>query len=186
MTASGSSVFTRFRRLRTVCGFALAAALATVLLAPAASAKKSTTTSSTSTTTTVPAAWDPRIQPIADQVAQLRGLAFVHPVAAEFLDDAAFEQQIVIDQALTKADKQELARDQATIRAFGLIGPDVNLCCPRAPHRQAWPRRRGERDTSAEACTATVSDDADPPGAEPPRPPALRVPAPRDRARPGR
>jgi hypothetical protein len=75
----------------------------------------------------VPTAWDPRIQPIADQVAALRGLPFVHPVVAEFLDDAAFEKQIVIDQAMTKEDKQELARDQSTFRAFGLIGPDVNL-----------------------------------------------------------
>ena len=33
----------------------------------------------------------------------------------------------MIDQALTKEDKQELARDQATMRAFGLIGPDVNV-----------------------------------------------------------
>jgi hypothetical protein len=127
MTASGFSKFTRFRQLRTVCALALAAALATVLLAPAASAKKSTTTSTTSTTTTVPTAWDPRIQPIADQVAQLRGLAFVHPVAAEFLDDAAFEQQIVIDQAPTKQDKQEVAQDQVLYRALGFIGPEVNL-----------------------------------------------------------
>jgi hypothetical protein len=103
-------------------------AVAAVLLAPAASAK-STTTSSSSTTTTVPvpAAWDPRLQPIADQVAGLRGLAFVHPVAAEFLDDAAFEQQIVIDQAPNKQDKRELAQDQVVYRALGFIGPDVNL-----------------------------------------------------------
>jgi hypothetical protein len=102
----------------------------TVVAVPAAFAKKTTTTSSTSTsttTTTVPAAWDPRIQPIADQVAQLRGLPFLHPVPAEFLDDATFEKQIVSDQALTKDDKAEIARDQATMRAFGLIGPEVNL-----------------------------------------------------------
>ena len=102
-----------------------AALLLTVAIAPAASAKETTTTSST--TTTVPAAWDPRIQPIADQVAQLRGLAFVHPVAAEFLDDAAFQKQIVIDHAPTKKDRQDIARDQVEFRALGFIGPEVNL-----------------------------------------------------------
>jgi hypothetical protein len=117
----------RARRVR-IAAVAITAVVATVALAPSASAKRPTpTTSSTTTSTTVPAAWDPRIQPIADQVAQLRGLAFAHPVTAVFLDDAAFEKQIVIDQALTKAERQQLARDQSTLRAFGLITPDVNL-----------------------------------------------------------
>jgi hypothetical protein len=42
--------------------------------------------------------WDPRLQSIADKVAELRQLKFEHPVAAEFLADAAFEKRIAIDQ----------------------------------------------------------------------------------------
>jgi hypothetical protein len=106
----------------------VAAMLATFVVAPAASAKRTTTTSSTSTTTTTPTAWDPRIQPIADKVAELRGLAFDRPVAATFLDDAAFEKQVGVDMGtLTKQEKQDLARDQAEFRALGLIGPEVSL-----------------------------------------------------------
>jgi hypothetical protein len=106
----------------------VAAVVAVCVAAPAASARKaSTTTSSTTTTTTVPTAWDPRIQPIADKVVELRGLPFVHPVNTVFLDDAAFEQQITTDQALTKQEKQELAQDQVVFRALGLVAPTVNL-----------------------------------------------------------
>ncbi len=114
-------------------GAAVTAVAAVVLvgaaLAPAASAKKaSTTTTSTTTSTTVPAAWDPRLQPIVDKVAELRGLTFDHPVAAEFLDDAAFEKKVAVDRGkLTKDDKDELARAQGQLRALGLISADVDL-----------------------------------------------------------
>jgi hypothetical protein len=86
------------------------------------------TTATTTTTARIPSEWDPRLQPIADKVAELRKLDFEHPVAAEFLDDAAFEKRVAVDKGkLTKQDKQEIVRAQAQLRAVGLIGPDVDI-----------------------------------------------------------
>jgi len=114
--------------LRTRRSASLIAALVAVVatlalaLAPAASAKTTTTTAP------VPAKWDPRLKPIADEVAKLRKLTFDHPVAAEFLSDAAFEKKVAVDRGkLTKADKEDIARSQAQLRAVGLIGADVDL-----------------------------------------------------------
>src|SRR3979411_2149485 len=71
-----------------------------------------------------PTAWDPRLQPIADKVAELRNLAFDHPVTAEFLTDAAFEKKVAIDKGkLSKQDKAELERSQGQARARRLVGP---------------------------------------------------------------
>jgi hypothetical protein len=85
----------------------------------------------TTTTTTVaptPKQWDPRLQPIADKVAELRKLRFEHPVAAEFLSDADFEKKVAVDKGkLTKQDKEEIERSQGQLRAVGLIGPDVDI-----------------------------------------------------------
>jgi hypothetical protein len=79
-------------------------------------------------TATTPKQWDPRLQPIADKVAELRGLKFDHPVAAEFLSDAAFEKKVAVDKGkLSKRDKEDIARSQAQLRAVGLIGPDVDI-----------------------------------------------------------
>ncbi|MDQ1431211.1 MAG: hypothetical protein QOF40_1813 [Actinomycetota bacterium] len=75
-----------------------------------------------------PTAWDPRLQPIADKVAELRNLKFDHPVTAKFLTAAAFEKKVAVDKGkLTKQDKAEIARSQAQLRAVGLIGPTVDL-----------------------------------------------------------
>ena len=75
-----------------------------------------------------PADWDSRLAPIAAEVAKLRHLKFDHPVAAEFLDDAAFEKRVAIDKGkLSKADKEEIERAQGQLRAVGLIGPDVDI-----------------------------------------------------------
>ncbi len=105
--------------------------------AVAQSTPTSTSTSkspSTSTSTTAekpaptPKQWDPRIKPIADEVAKLRKLDFEHPVAAEFLDDAAFEKKVSVDKGkLSKQDKEDIARSQAQLRAVGLIGADVDI-----------------------------------------------------------
>ncbi len=90
--------------------------------ATAAGAKATTTTAPT------PKRWDPRIAPIADEVAKLRKLDFEHPVAAEFLDDAAFEKKVTTDRGkLSTQDKRDLERSQAQLRAVGLIGADVDL-----------------------------------------------------------
>ena len=76
----------------------------------------------------MPTKWDPRLRPIADEVAKLRKLDFEHPVAAEFLDDAAFEKKVTTDRGkLSKQDKRDLERSQAQLRAVGLIGADVDL-----------------------------------------------------------
>jgi hypothetical protein len=75
-----------------------------------------------------PTAWDPRLQPIADKVAELRNLKFDHPVTAEFLSDAAFEKKVAVDKGkLSKQDKAEIERSQGQLRAVGLIGPGVDI-----------------------------------------------------------
>jgi hypothetical protein len=103
----------------------LAVVLSGVTLAPAASAKGATTST---TVAPVPKKWDPRLKPIADKVAELRKLKFEHPVAAEFLGDAAFEKKVAVDHSkLTKTDKEDIARSQGQLRALGLIGPDVDI-----------------------------------------------------------
>ena len=100
-------------------------AMAGVVGAPPASAKSTTTTRQPAK---VPTKWDPRLQPIADEVAKLRKLDFEHPVAAEFLDDAAFEKKVTTDRGkLSKQDKRDLERSQAQLRAVGLIGAGVDL-----------------------------------------------------------
>ncbi|HEY3673537.1 MAG TPA: hypothetical protein VGN51_21555 [Acidimicrobiia bacterium] len=128
MTASGPSVALRARALVAALVAVLVWAFATV--APAASAKtaaKSTTTT-VATAAKVPTKWDPRLQPIADKVAELRKLEFEHPVAAEFLDDAAFEKKVTSDRGkLSAQDKRDLERSQAQLRAVGLIGADIDL-----------------------------------------------------------
>ncbi len=103
----------------------LAVVLSGVALAPTASAKD---TATSTTVAPVPKKWDPRLKPIADKVAELRKLKFEHPVAAEFLDDAAFEKKVAVDHSkLTKEDKESIARSQGQLRAVGLIGPDVDI-----------------------------------------------------------
>jgi hypothetical protein len=109
-------------RLRAALVALLAVVLSAVAFVPPASA------ASTTTTAPVPKKWDPRLEPIADKVAELRHLEFEHPVAAEFLDDAAFEKEVAVDRSkLTKQDKQDIARSQAQLRAVGLVGAGVDL-----------------------------------------------------------
>ena len=84
--------------------------------------------SGSTTTVAIPKEWDSRLAPIATEVAKLRGLEFEHPVAAEFLDDAAFEKRVAIDKGkLSKSDKEDIERSQGQLRAVGLIGPDVDI-----------------------------------------------------------
>ena len=110
------------RRLRAALVAILVCLVAMSALAPAASAR------STPTTAPAPKQWDPRLKPIADKVAELRHLKFDHPVAARFLDDAAFEKKVAVDRSkLTKEDKESIARAQGQLRAVGLIGSDVDL-----------------------------------------------------------
>src|SRR6478672_11638273 len=98
------------------------------LVGSAPASAKSTTTTTAEVPAKVPTKWDPRLRPIADEVAKLRKLDFEHPVAAEFLDDATFEKKVTTDRGkLSKQDKRDLERSQAQLRAVGLIGADVDL-----------------------------------------------------------
>jgi hypothetical protein len=119
-------------RLRlSSCAGLLAAVVVVVVTTVVAGAPESAEASARSTTTSapkVPTKWDPRLQPIADKVAKLRKLDFEHPVAAEFLDDAAFEKKVTTDRGkLSKQDERDLERSQAQLRAVGLIGAEVDL-----------------------------------------------------------
>jgi hypothetical protein len=82
----------------------------------------------TPTTAPTPKRWDPRIEPIAHEVEKLRKLDFEHPVAVEFLGDAAFEKKVAVDKGkLSASEKRSAERSQSQLRAVGLIGPDVDL-----------------------------------------------------------
>ena len=49
--------------------------------------------------------------PSPPRSSELRGLEFVHPVAAEFLSDAAFEKKVAVDKGkLSKQDKADIER----------------------------------------------------------------------------
>ncbi len=75
-----------------------------------------------------PRHWDPRIAPIADEVQTLRGLDFLHPVRVTFLPDREFEKRIAADNGPDgPASNPELERESAIFRAFGWIGPNVDL-----------------------------------------------------------
>jgi hypothetical protein len=75
-----------------------------------------------------PAKWDPRIAPIAAQVAKLRGLQFKHPVNVKFLSVKEFEKEVGVDQSqLTKEDRAEIEQQEAALRAIGWIGNDTDL-----------------------------------------------------------
>lgn len=75
-----------------------------------------------------PAGWDTRLVPLVRDVERLRGLEFEHPVAVRFLTESAFEEKVAIDRGdLTDADERQLERSEATLRAVGLVGGDVDL-----------------------------------------------------------
>jgi hypothetical protein len=99
------------------------ALLATTMASTGIAAAKATPT-----TAPTPAKWDPRIEPIAHEVEKLRKLDFEHPVAVEFLSDAAFEKRVSVDKGkLSASEKRSAERSQSQLRAVGLIGPDVDL-----------------------------------------------------------
>ena len=83
----------------------------------------------TPTTTTVPSGkWDPRIEPIAKEVAKLRKLDFEHPVPVEFLPSKEFDKQVTVDSTkLTKAEKQASDESTARLAAIGLVPHSSDL-----------------------------------------------------------
>jgi hypothetical protein len=74
-----------------------------------------------------PKAWDPRVRQFAKYVEKDRRLAFEHPVAVAFLDDAAFVKALNAGDDPTKADRRQAEHHAAQLRAVGMIGPDVDL-----------------------------------------------------------
>lgn len=74
-----------------------------------------------------PSKWDARVAPIAAEVARLRGLGFEHPVQIRYLAAKDFEKQLGTDGAETAADRAEIAKEEAVLRALGLIGGKVDL-----------------------------------------------------------
>jgi hypothetical protein len=111
-----------------------AALLAVVLLALAGAALGPATSAGAApakaaTTTTVPAGkWDPRIEPIAKEVAKLRKLGFEHPVPVEFLPSKEFDKQVTVDAGkLTKKNKAAIAHQTARLAAIGLVPHTADL-----------------------------------------------------------
>jgi hypothetical protein len=74
-----------------------------------------------------PKQWDAQTAPIAARVAQLRGLAFEHPVKLEYLAPADFEKEVTSSPDELKDQKEEIEQATAVFRAAGLIGGDVDL-----------------------------------------------------------
>lgn len=75
-----------------------------------------------------PADWDARVAPIAERDAQLRGLAYDHPVDVRFLPDKAFNTAAGTDgDSVGEFERAEIARQSATFRALGFIDGDVDL-----------------------------------------------------------
>ena len=74
-----------------------------------------------------PSAWDPRVAPIATQVAALRGLTFKHPVKVNYLSVAAFNRAVTASPAELKKQGVQITQATALLRAAGLIGAQVNL-----------------------------------------------------------
>ena len=74
-----------------------------------------------------PKAWDPRVADIAQFVEGERGHVFHHPVAVEFLSDAAFKKKVGGSAAPSASEKQQLADAVSELRALGLAHGDLDL-----------------------------------------------------------
>lgn len=75
-----------------------------------------------------PARWDPRIAPIAAEVAKLRRLEFKHPVAVDFLSPAKFRSSVTVQgKDLSASDRSKIRRTEGLLRALGLVRGNVDL-----------------------------------------------------------
>jgi hypothetical protein len=81
----------------------------------------------TSTNVSYPSAWDPRVADIAHFVENKRNLVFEHPVAVDFLDDAAFNKKVTNDQTPTTKQRVDMNNFVATLRALGLVNGPLDL-----------------------------------------------------------
>jgi hypothetical protein len=103
--------------------FVGAAVLALVLLLGSAIVYRS----ANSVRSWFPKAWDARIQPIATEVQELRGLQFKHPVQIVYQTPTDFEKQLGTEGEIDDAARAEAKRTEAVFRAVGWIGGDVDL-----------------------------------------------------------
>ncbi|MFI5045940.1 MAG: hypothetical protein ACHQIG_02660 [Acidimicrobiia bacterium] len=123
----------RVRRVRFAWCAAIVAALALGAGVHGAGANTTTTTTGAKA-----AAWDPQLEPIARAVERIRGLTFDHPVAVQYLDDAAFDKRLAVDEGdLTDKERADIKRSEAQLRAIGLVGPDVDLLAATSDLEQA-------------------------------------------------
>ena len=74
-----------------------------------------------------PKSWDPRVAPIAAEVAHLRGLDFTHPVPIVYLEPKAFVRALGSENTLTARDRAEIDREASVYRSLGFIGGKVDL-----------------------------------------------------------
>lgn len=75
-----------------------------------------------------PERWDPRIDELARFVELARDLDFEHPVAARFLTEEEFREEVAADEGgLTDEEREELETYQGVFRALGLVEGDFDI-----------------------------------------------------------
>lgn len=74
-----------------------------------------------------PKEWDARVADLATFVERERGLTFDHPVYVDFLSDAEFRRLATERDEPTAEDRVAVEREEAMLRAMGLVTGDVDL-----------------------------------------------------------
>ena len=74
-----------------------------------------------------PKEWDPRVKDLAAFVERSRGLTFKHPVYVDFLSAAEFRAEATDREDLTAEQAAAVEKDEAMLRAVGLLSGDVDL-----------------------------------------------------------
>ncbi|MGZ4784919.1 MAG: DUF6782 family putative metallopeptidase [Acidimicrobiales bacterium] len=75
-----------------------------------------------------PKEWDPRVLDLVSFDEKERGLTFKHPVEIEFMTEDDFKAEVTTsDTDLSDEDKAQITQTEASFRALGLIGGDVDL-----------------------------------------------------------
>ena len=74
-----------------------------------------------------PEAWDERLAPYVELVAEERDLEWEHPVAAEFLDEEEFRSRVTSSEEPTAEEAEELEQLEGVLRALGLVEGDIDL-----------------------------------------------------------
>lgn len=77
---------------------------------------------------TYPDEWDARVLPLVEEVEELRGLKFKHPVFIDFLPVEEFKEDVRSEQGdLTEEDQEELEQTVGVLRALGLVSGELDL-----------------------------------------------------------